>query len=607
MVDQLPGAMEWQKLADSRARGSDRVRCLPHRLGGGMPRGQNRGTVVSRGDSVPHQLLRNSSSLPGNQNIHEGQEGHISPPPDRQYHSSGLYQSPGGNSVPYGNRDCQGPMDVVPREGHHNKSPISTRSRECEGRQRVQSDAGPLGLDAESSDLSGDTGPAGPSGLRPVCISANSSTPTILQLETRPFGSGHGCPATGLGRPESLCEPPLEPVGQSPSKGPERAGGSSTNDRTSVANTALVPEPARPVDRLPEVDSSGGEHPLGNSSVTSSSSSATASRVAYLKQRYSSESLSTGAGKLLLASWRAKSAKSYDSMFQKWISWCEKRHTDPVSGPVSEVANFLADLFEKGYQQRSINAYRSAIASAHDRVDGVSVGQHPTVTRLMAGVANLRPPQPRYSSTWDVNKVLDHITKKGANKDLNLKDLTLKTTMLLALTRPSRSADLHSLDIRLFRSSPEGVTFMPSKPAKQTKAGKIGQGYFFPKFEQNPLLCPVDAVSSYMDRTSPLRRREGEVTNQLFVAFIKPHHAVTSSTIARWLKTTLEQAGIDTAIFKAHSTRGASTSAAALRGVTTSDIILAADWSSDSVFRRFYYKPVHDPTFGKAILSRGGN
>ena len=169
--------------------------------------------------------------------------------------------------------------------------------------------------------------------------------------------------------------------------------------------------------------------------------------------------------------------------------------------------------------------------------------------------------------------------------------------MLLALTRPSRSADLHSLDIRLFRLSPEGVQ-------QQTKAGKIEQGYFFPKFKQNPLLCPIDAVSSYMDKTSPFRRREGEVTNQ---AFIKPHHVVTSSTIARWLETTLEQAGIDTAIFKAHSTRGALTSAAALRGVTTSDIILAADWSSDSVFRRFYYKPVHDPTFGKAILSKCGN
>ena len=107
----------------------------------------------------------------------------------------------------------------------------------------------------------------------------------------------------------AYANPPWNLLGmQSPSKGPERAGGSSANDRTSVANTALVPEPVRPVDRLPEVDSSGREHSLGNSSVASSSSSATASRVAYLKQRYSSESLSTGAGKLLLASWRAKSA-----------------------------------------------------------------------------------------------------------------------------------------------------------------------------------------------------------------------------------------------------------------------------------------------------------
>ena len=88
------------KAADSRARGSDRVRCLPHRLGGGMPRGQNRGTVVSRGDSVPHQLLRNSSSLPGNQNIPEGQEGHISPPPDRQYHSVAYINHQGGTVSP---------------------------------------------------------------------------------------------------------------------------------------------------------------------------------------------------------------------------------------------------------------------------------------------------------------------------------------------------------------------------------------------------------------------------------------------------------------------------------------------------------------------------
>ena len=50
---------------------------------------------------------------------------------------------------------------------------------------------------------------------------------------------------------------------------------------------------------------------------------------------------------------------------------------------------------------------------------------------------------------------------------------------------------------------------------------------------------------------------------------------VVSASIAHWLKTTLEGAGIDTSIFKAHSTREASASSAAL----------AADWSTKLVFQ----------------------
>lgn len=40
---------------------------------------------------------------------------------------------------------------------------------------------------------------------------------------------------------------------------------------------------------------------------------------------------------------------------------------------------------------------------------------------------------------------------------------------------------------------------------------------------------------------------------QLFVSFIKPYNVVTSSTIGCWMKTVLEQAGIDTQFFSAHS------------------------------------------------------
>ena len=68
--------------------------------------------------------------------------------------------------------------------------------------------------------------------------------------------------------------------------------------------------------------------------------------------------------------------------------------------------------------------------------------------------------------------------------------------------------------------------------------------------------------------------------------FLAVHKPICSSTLARWLKSLLERAGIDTGIFKAHSVRGATTSAAARTGVTTSDILKAADWSSESVFTK---------------------
>ena len=83
----------------------------------------------------------------------------------------------------------------------------------------------------------------------------------------------------------------------------------------------------------------------------------------------------------------------------------------------------------------------------HEKVDGYEVGQHPLVSRLMKGGFNQRPPKPRYEVTWDVSKVLDHIESLGSSDSLSLQNLTWKLAIILALTRPSRSADLVMLDL----------------------------------------------------------------------------------------------------------------------------------------------------------------
>ena len=158
-----------------------------------------------------------------------------------------------------------------------------------------------------------------------------------------------------------------------------------------------------------------------------------------------------------------------------------ERDRDPIRGPVTDVANFLAQLFEEGYQYRSLNAYRSAIGSVHEKIDGVEVGKHPLIAHILKGVFNKRSPRPKYNSVWDVNQVLAWFKSIGPAEFLSLRDLTIKITMLLALTRLCRGADLAALELTNRKYIPEGVVFSPSHLSKQSRPSHRGVE-FFPLF-----------------------------------------------------------------------------------------------------------------------------
>ena len=71
--------------------------------------------------------------------------------------------------------------------------------------------------------------------------------------------------------------------------------------------------------------------------------------------------------------------------------------------------NFLSEKFDKGSQYRTSNYLRLAISVYHVHIDGKSVGKHPKVCALLAGIFNQIPPQPRYVFIGDVEIVLQYI------------------------------------------------------------------------------------------------------------------------------------------------------------------------------------------------------
>lgn len=109
-----------------------------------------------------------------------------------------------------------------------------------------------------------------------------------------------------------------------------------------------------------------------------------------------------------------------------------------------------------------------------------------------------------------------------------------------------------------------------------------------PFFESKPSLCIAKTLLHYVSRTQNLRGNE----DRLLISFNKPHSKVSKDTVGRWIKSSLAELGIDKK-FTAHSTRHASTSKAAEKGVTVDEIKRVAGWSQKSrVFADIYRLPI---------------
>ena len=601
MVAATPYQMEWAGPDCTEPRPDDRDRCLHSRVGSTVSGHKDRRALVAHREDETHKLPGATGSHSCSEVFCQRQTEHHNPPEGGQHDSHGIHKQVWGNSLPRTEPAHERVVAVVPGEEYKSTGHPLSGHPELHSRRGVPGDEGQDRLDALSTCVQQDMSADRPTTSGSLCVTPDQPAEQLRQLETRSGSSGNRRLFPRLDTVPGVCKPTMELGGKGPVSCQEPEGRCGVSS-TGVEITSMVPHATGNVGSTTTPLTRQTKPNPADSQSQQARHNPHTSRMGYLRDRFQSQKLSEGATTLLLASWREKTAKSYDSLFSKWISWCNERGSDPISGDIHEVVNFLAHLFQQGYQYRSLNSYRSAISSVHEKVDGYEVGQHPLVTRLIKGAFHERPPQPRYSATWDVSQVTAYLESMGNNDNLPNDQLTHKTVILLALTRPSRSTDLANLDLDHRRYSPEGVTFIPTKLAKQSKQSKPLTEFFFPCFPGNKLLCPVTTLRAYEERTKGKRGDHNRA--QLFIALIKPHNPVTSPTIARWIRTILSKAGIDTDTFKAHSTRSAAVSTAASIGLTTNDILNAADWSSESVFRKFYYRPEAKNTFGIAVLSK---
>lgn len=219
----------------------------------------------------------------------------------------------------------------------------------------------------------------------------------------------------------------------------------------------------------------------------------------------------------------------------------------------------------------------------------------------MKGVFESRPTLPRYHVIWEADIVLEYLKELSPNSGISLIELNHKLAMLLALVTAQRTQSLKSIDLNELIIDNSKCVIIFNKILKQTTSKTHLSPITILRYSDSRL-CVVECLEEYIKRTKTLRS-----ASQLFISALKPHKAVTTASIGKWIKKTLFEAGLDISMFKAHSTRAAATSAAKNAGINANIIMKTAGWTSSSTFAKFYDKPVTSAEFSLGVLTSGQN
>lgn len=299
----------------------------------------------------------------------------------------------------------------------------------------------------------------------------------------------------------------------------------------------------------------------------------------------------------LLASLADSTIRQYTRPLRSWWLFCQERRYAVFRPTAEHALEFLALEMQTVGSYSSLNTSRSAISLiSHNQI-----GDNSLIKRFCKGAGNLKPSRPKYDHVWDPEPVIVKLNTFYPHKELSLENLTKKLLLLLALGSGQRCQTMSLLKVSEISFNNDTLLIRVPDRIKTSAPGRTQPLLQFSRFANNESLCIFSILSIYLDRTKELRPKD---CDSLFISLKKPYKGVGAQTISRWIRQTLVICGVDES-FGAHSTRHASTSRAAEKGIALDIINRAASWSGESrMFANFYRRPIVDATaFSNAVLS----
>ena len=201
-----------------------------------------------------------------------------------------------------------------------------------------------------------------------------------------------------------------------------------------------------------------------------------------IREVYKKKDLEDSSIDIILASLSENTLKQYNTAIKKWYLFCKENNHDVFDLNENLVLKFLTIQYESGAQYGSLNSMRSALSLLCNN----SLTDNVTINRFLKGIFRLRPAQPKYSNTWDVDIVLIELEKWSSLESLTLERLTFKLVMLLALSTGFRVQSLSLLKLDGICIKETGIELRIYDLVKTSRPGASQPYAWLPFFKQRP-------------------------------------------------------------------------------------------------------------------------
>ena len=306
---------------------------------------------------------------------------------------------------------------------------------------------------------------------------------------------------------------------------------------------------------------------------------------------------------------RASTTSRYDYIWKGFCTWLESNGSgNPFEVTAPIVAEYLLSLLDLGRELSTIRVHKSAICTTIKCGGGPDHAVDPTIQALLRSLTVKAPPRRDLMPRWDLNIVLLALCKPPFEplETISARHLSFKTAFLISWGTASRVSELHalSMDDDHLQWGQDGkwvdLTAGSAFMAKNQKASHPPRRFRLQALEQDrtlgtpEMLCPIRALSAYLDRTKATR---GEQT-KLFISLKSSTSGVSIQTLARWLRETIKccyesqapQELADASGAHAHELRALASSLAVAHHKPIKEVMRAAYWKSESCFSTFYLK-----------------